>query len=121
MKTLLFELTMPRNGSWNGQWTGAKNIYARKRRVSEEVAKRVMADATSHPIYEGIFSPKLIGQSELEASFGYDFGDGWYANIKVTQVPAKVANSVVKKSVGFYGYDWMIDSIILHDEIKLSK
>ena len=35
------------------------------------------------------------------------------------KVDIKEANKIMKKSVGFYGYDWMIDSIIKNKEIKV--
>lgn len=85
---VVFILTMPNVGSWNGKWSGADRMYARvmtNRRVPKEV----------------------IGKN-----FFYDFGDGWGANIEVKQVDNNEARKYKAKSVGFYGYDWMITSII---------
>lgn len=120
MKTLIFILSMPNVGSWNHKWTGAENLYARKRKVKDDLAKLIMADAKSYPIYEGAFAPKLVGHTPPKTYYGYDFGDGWRASIEIQVLPAKEVNKIVKKSKGFYGYDWMIDSILTHQEIKWS-
>lgn len=91
MKTLLFKLTMPGNNSWNGKWSGEGSCYALKKRVKESTAE------------------KLSGQY-----FGYNFGDGWRAGVEVIASDAKTTRETMKRSKGFCGYDWMVDSI-LHD------
>jgi len=48
-------------------------------------------------------------------SWSYDFGDGWRALVSGTLLKK---GERVKKSDGFYGYDWMVDSIIFHNEIR---
>ena len=40
-----------------------------------------------------------------EGNYGYDFGDGWFANVEVTFVTPSEARSAMKKSDGFCGYD----------------
>jgi hypothetical protein len=96
---LAFILTMPGNNSWNGRWSGDGKLYAvtheflgpeQERRAAELIAKR---------------------------NFGYDFGDGWRANIEVREVDALEATQMRDRSQGFYGYDWMIDSILAHGKI----
>ena len=84
---LLFILTMPNVGSWNGKWTGEGRVYARAR------------NAKQYPDCK-------------EGSYHYSWGDGWGANVEVRKVTVAEANKYIKKTAGFCGYDWMIDSII---------
>ena len=84
---LLFILTMPNVGSWNGKWTGEGRVYARAR------------NAKQYPDCK-------------EGSYYYSWGDGWGANVEVRKVTVAEANKYIKKSVGFSSYDWMIDSIL---------
>jgi len=95
---LLFELTMPNVGSWNGKWTGEKNVYAVKSSLSK---KQVTA---------------LLGDKEQE-SWYYNFGDGWGVNISCRIVTSAEATRVMKRSSGFCGYEWMVTSIIKYGEI----
>ena len=94
----LFLLTMPNNNSWNGKWTGEKNIYT----ISKTAFKR------GKPIY-----PNL-----KEGNFYYNFGDGWGANVEVKYTTPKEAKKIIKKSQGFCGYEWMCDEIINFGRIK---
>ena len=97
---LCFELSMPNNNSWNGKWSGEGNLYARVRNVrSEKVAKKLLA----------------------AESWYYNFGDGWSANVSVKETDATAARKIRKQSKGFCGYDWMIDSIFTHDEIRTTR
>ena len=91
---VVFYLSFPRKGSWNGSWSGEGKLYARVYRNSE------------------------VPKEHIGKAFTYRWDDGWEACIKVVQVDNKEANRVRKKSVGFYGYDWMIESIIKFGEIK---
>lgn len=96
---LQFTLSMPSNNSWNGKWTGENIFYAVVRkfgRTSTEKAKEILT--------KGYYS--------------YNFGDGWRAAIDVKQIDSREAARVRKKSCGFCGYEWMINSIIEHGEIK---
>ena len=95
---LLFELTMPNVGSWNGMWTGAKGVHALKKSMCK---KGVTA---------------LLGDKEHK-SWYYEFGDGWGANISCRIVSSAEATRVMKKSSGFCGYEWMVESIITYGEI----
>lgn len=100
MVKLVFELSMPGVGSWNGKWTGSDNYYAVVRDLGRGKAGEEKAAA-------------LAGQS-----FGYNFGDGWFARVKVRRLAtAPEVRSIRKRSCGFCGYDWMIDSILKHGEI----
>lgn len=94
--TLCFELTMPSVGSWNSQWTGAKDYRAIVKTVSDKVADKVFA---------------------IGAYYTYDFGDGWVAAVSVRVVDRKEAAKARKRSVGFAGYDWMVDSILVDQTV----
>lgn len=91
---LSFTLSMPNVGSWNGKWSGASRLYAKV--INFGRTKKAIAKANE------ILDIKY---------FHYNFGDGWSAGIKVTEVDAKEAAKIRRKSRGFYGYDWMITSI----------
>ena len=91
---VLFELSMPNCGSWNGKWSGEGRTYAKVRRNCQ-VPKEV------------------IGKS-----FYYRWDDGWTACVSVRKIDSKEAKKIMKNSVGFHGYGWMIESIIRHGEIK---
>lgn len=86
-----FELSMPNNNSWNGKWTGDGECYCVVRTLKE---------------------PPKLGR------YSYNFGDGWRAAIDVREVTSSAAKSLKKKSKGFCGYEWMIDSIIRHGDIR---
>lgn len=101
---LCFELSMPRVNTWNGRWTGEKNYYAKVRNMG----RSKKADEKSQAILE-------------KRSFRYDFGDGWVACITVTRVTQREAAKARRKSCGFYGYDWMVESIINHGLIKYTE
>ncbi len=86
-----FTLTMPRNNSWNGRWSGDEKLFA--------VVKKL---------------PKTK-ESELDGQrFGYAWNDGWAANIDCQLVTGTEAAKIRKKSQGFCGYEWMINNIISH-------
>lgn len=97
--TLAFILNMPGNNSWNGKWSGEGRLYA--------IVKT----------FRG--GPQECKAAELVAkgSFGYDFGDGWYARIDVRKVDSAEARKLRKDSQGFCGYDWMVDSILNYRKI----
>lgn len=98
---VVFELSMPNRGSWNGGWNGASNYYAIVKNIgaSQKAAKRAQ---------------KLVE----EGPYGYNFGDGWRAQINVREVGAAEARKLRAKTQGFCGYDWMVTSILAHGEIK---
>lgn len=91
---LLFTLSMPNVGSWNGQWTGREKFYARvipiKGKIGEERAEEILK----------------------VKNFYYNFGDGWGMNVEATRINAEESRKVKKNTSGFMGYDWAIDSII---------
>lgn len=96
MKIFAFKLTMPNVGSWNGRWSGEKDLYIKFRKLTN----------------------KQIEKSKIEEkSHYYNFGDGWDANVSVFVVDSKERQILQRKSRGFASYDWMIDSIIENGKI----
>lgn len=91
---IAFYLSFPHVGSWDGKWSGEGKLYAR--------------------VYKNVEVPK----ERVGKVFTYRWDDGWEAWVEVVQVDSKEANRIRKKSVGFCGYDWMIESIIRFGEIK---
>lgn len=89
---LKFRLSMPRNNSWNNKWSGAEKNYFRVIPFTDTKAREIIA----------------------KAPYSYSFGDGWVARIDVDAVVGRQ-----KKSDGFCGYDWMIDSIKRHGKIQV--
>ncbi|MEK6880186.1 MAG: hypothetical protein AABY22_11280, partial [Nanoarchaeota archaeon] len=99
MKTLCFELTMPNRGSWNGRWSGEGNYYAIIRKFSKGGKQK---------------SLDILNQK----SYYYRWDDGWSASISVREVLGKEITQIKRKSNGFCGYDWMVDSIIDKGKIE---
>jgi len=98
---LCFELSMPNVGSWNGKRSSANSYFAKV--VSFGRTKKGIEKA----------------QTILDKGyFSYSFGDGWRAGISVKEVNAKEAAKARRKSKGFCGYDWMIDSIRHNNSIQ---
>jgi len=98
---LCFKLSMPNVGSWNSKWTGANSLYARV--VNFGSSKKAKEKAIT-----------ILNKGY----FHYNFGDGWSAGISVSQINAKEAASIRRKSAGFCGYDWMIESIKDNNQIR---
>ena len=90
---IIFTLSMPNRGSWNGRWSGENRVYAR------------------------IFHNNGVPKDIIGKDFYYNWDDGWCACVSVTKVDSKEAAKIRKKSAGFCGYDWMIRSIIKNREI----
>jgi hypothetical protein len=93
-----FTLTMPNVGSWNGKWSGKDSLYFRSKTLNKNDAIKLM-------------------QGEEQRDFYYRWDDGWGANVNVRIITGTENSRLKKISKGFYGYDWMIDSIIEFDEI----
>lgn len=103
---LLFQLTMPGVGSWNGQWSGASRFFGKVKNVgrSKQAEEK--------------------GREILESSpYRYNWDDGWAASIEVSQVDAKEAarlRRVIRKAnEGFCGYDWMVNSLLHYGDIRI--
>lgn len=92
---IVFELTMPHCGSWNGKWTGADRRYIRTRRECD------------------------VPKEHWDKDFYYRWEDGWEACVSVRRMPVQEARKLERVSAGFSMYDWMIRSIIKHGKIML--
>lgn len=91
---IAFTLSMPTVGSWNGKWTGADRL---------------------HCLIRSFTGKKKIEQAERlleKGSWHYSWGDGWGASICAEKVDGREAARKRRKSSGFCGYDWMVDTII---------
>ncbi len=88
--TLAFILSMPGRNSWNGKWTGDESCYAILRTFGDKWGTKI-----------------------LQKSYhSYNFGDGWCAGVQIKRVNATESRNLRKRSKGFCGYEWMIQSII---------
>jgi len=90
-----FKLSMPNVGSWNGRWTGQDRNYVHYRNIPKDIVS-------------------FLGLDKKEGYWHYNFGDGWSAGIRARVMET---GKKEKKSDGFYGYEWMIDSIIKINKI----
>jgi len=89
---LAFTLTMPGVNSWNGRWTGEDRLHVHVRTLTGKAAETAMR-------HNG-------------KCYSYAWSDGWRASISVRQVAAPEATKLRKRTKGFCGYEWMIDSIL---------
>lgn len=100
MKIICYELSMPGRNTWNGKWSGEGRLYAIIRRYRSQKAEK---------------HAKAI----LERSaYSYSWADGWRARVSVREVNFEDARRLRRKSKGFHGYDWMVDSI--ESDLKIS-
>ena len=90
---LAYILTMPTNNSWNGKWTGENNFYARTRS------------------YRGKKRELKANQILKNSPYYYRWDDGWSACVEIKKLLPRESQKINRKSSGFIGYDWMIDSI----------
>lgn len=93
---IVFKLSMPHANSWNGKWSGEKDVHI-------------------------ITKPdKYVPKDRIDKNYYYDFGDGWGACIDVIKmnVHSKEYKQMIKNNKGFCGYDWMVNSIINNNEIR---
>ena len=100
---LQFTLSMPNNNSWNGRWSGEDRFYAKV----VNFGRTQRAEKHANDILDTGY-------------YYYNFGDGWGAGIEVKGIDAGKARTVRRKSSGFCGYDWMINSIMSYGEIRSS-
>jgi hypothetical protein len=89
-KRVIFVLTMPGRNSWDGRWSGQDRPHNRVRTLRGQ------------KIIE-------LGLDDQACSWEHSFGDGWVARVSARVLaPGEKA----PKSVGFAGYDWMIDNLL---------
>ena len=97
-----FELTMPGAASWNGKWSGEGRCYC----IIKEFP----------PVqFEKKWKEKVIG------TWYYTWDDGWCACVKSHIVDGKESAKLKKKTCGFMGYNWMVDTILSHGKILSTK
>ena len=94
---IVFELSMPNKGSWNGRWSQEGQCFVRTE------------------------SERKVPKDRWNKSFYHRWDDGWTACVTTTQMPAAEAKKLERKSRGFCGYDWMIKSIIRYGEIRYMR
>ena len=98
-KRVEFVLSMPRVGSWNGRWSGAGKHYAIVRELTpEQVA--------------------ALGIEQDYRGWGYCWDDNWSARVTARVVPK---GERLRKSDGFCGYEWMVDSILRIGRVEASE
>ena len=96
---IVFKLTMPRNNSWNGKWSGADDVHI-------------------------ITLPdRWVPNDRIGNSYYYDFGDGWCACIDVIKMNANSSEyrKMTRNNRGFSRYNLKLESIISNNEIKLKE
>ena len=86
-KRVLFRLTMPNTGSWNGKWSGEGRNYTLVRSIPEA----------------------RVQELDIPSSWYHNFGDGWGASVSAVLMEK---GERARKSDGFCGYEWMVDRII---------
>lgn len=84
---IVFELTMPHCGSWNGRWSQAERLHVR------------------------VKSERDVPKAYWNNEFYYRWDDGWTACVTTRRLKANEARKIERRSDGFCGYDWMIRSI----------
>jgi hypothetical protein len=94
---IVFELLMPNVGSWNNRWTQSDKLFIRTR------------------------PERTVPKEYWEKSFFYHWDDGWTACVTTFRLSATEARKLEKRSDGFCGYDWMINSIIKNGDIRYGK
>lgn len=87
-KRVLFTLTMPNVGSWNGRWS---------------------QEAKPHLLIRSIPEAR-IAELGIPKSWHYSFGDGWGANVSARVMD--IGERCPPKVGDFCGYDWMVNNII---------
>ena len=90
---IVFILTMPNKGSWNGKWSQERELFAR---IKDE---------------------REVPKEYWNKSFYYRWDDGWTACVTAERMTAYEAHKIERISKGFCGYDWMIKSIISQGNI----
>lgn len=94
---IVFELTMPEKGSWNGKWTGEGENYTR------------------------LWDERKVPKDLWDTKHFYRWDDGWAACVSVRRMPINVARKITRGSKGFCGYDWMIKTLVSDGYIHDSK
>lgn len=99
---IAFILSMPNRASWNGKWSGQDSLYA----IVKSFPNTKKSEIKLAPILE-------------KSSWYYNFGDGWGARVEAKIVSGVEVRKIKRMSKGFCGYDWMVESILRDNEIKI--
>jgi len=94
---IVFELSMPNKGSWNGKWSQEGQLFVRT------------------------VDQRKVPKEYWNNSFYYRWDDGWTACVTTRKVTSAEARKLDRLSKGFCRYDWMIKSIIEHGCIETSS
>ena len=97
--TLLFTLSMPNRGSWNGRWSGENNFYGLFKTFKGKKQEAKALELLKHH------------------GWHFSWGDGWGANVSVRRVESFEVRGLKKACMGFCGYEWMVESILVCGEI----
>lgn len=96
---LVFELSMPNRGSWNGGWSAERDYFAIVKSFRGKKAEARAAEILA------------------KGSYYYGWSDGWGASVAVRQVNRNESVAARRKSKGFCGYDWMVRTICDYGKI----
>lgn len=94
---IVFELSMPNKGSWDGKWTQEGQLFVR------------------------CVDERKLPREHWNKSFYHHWDDGWTACVTAHRMPVSEARKLERRSKGFCGYDWMIKSIIKYGEIRYER
>ena len=95
---LCFELSMPNCGSWNGKWSGERDIHAILKTTRSKTEMQKFRELDGKDWY-------------------YRWDDGWTACVTAKIIDSKEATRIRNKNAGFCGYGWMVESILKHGKI----
>lgn len=91
---IVFELTMPHCGSWNGKWSQEHKLHVRTK------------------------DERKVPKECWDKDFYYSWDDGWAACVTTRRMSVNEARKLERRSDGFCGYDWMIRSICKNGVIE---
>lgn len=95
---MAFILNFPNTPTWNGNFSGSGKFYGMLQRVAKQQ------------------------EEELDGkTFSYRWEDGWSARIECRKVSAQEAAQIRRNSQGFWGYGWMVESIIKNGAIVIPQ
>ena len=101
MKRVVFELTMPSRGSWDGKWSGEEKNNIIYKNLTDKLAASI-----------GLKEP---GDTR---SWMHRWSDGWAACVTAR---AMHVGEKKKKSAGFCGYDWMVENILCYNQTTVKS
>lgn len=93
-----FRLSMPSSPSWNGKWSGEGKNYSVVRELDDAAVRALLWIEEDHEL-------------AIERTWFHRWSDGWCAGVMARIVPA---GEELPPSLGFHGYDWMIDNLLHH-------